>query len=204
MFLNYNEDKVIDGILSVGVGLINFSYKSRVFYNTNSNIISKTNFKNKNNNEISELIEDYFIFSSIRKSKVFKSLNSLFLFKDSYNDFELSYYLNFDFKSSLYHNLTSVMLDSLGKTMVNAFLNELDNQYKCMLKNNIDNKTLSLIQRLISLNLMNNNDLNYIIENYNYNAELKHKLEFYAKNAILDNNYFLNIMAKDIKKDIYI
>lgn len=188
-------NKIEEGLLTIGIGMINFEYSSYVLQ-TDKMIYSIVD--NESSNIFSKL-ESIWEFNDTTNSKHFENINNQnqkLNNKINLNNKELEanqnskendkitvkYTVSFDFKDSIYKHLSHLIVNNLSSKLVNIFLKQMneinENKQNCKVA-----------------------DLKYQIE-YIDNEDLKRSLKIIYDNNLIDEKRINNLLNKIQKRSL--
>ena len=141
--------------------------------------------------------EHDYILSVTKNNKVFNNLTSLLLFEEKSNDeILIKYSVDFEFKSKIYSTLANLVLDSLGESMVEAYLAKADKEF-LMINNEKDLENYHFLTKCHIKGIFNKNEIK-LIKSRLLNEPYMIKLSFYRKDCIFESNAYINIMRNDL------
>lgn len=175
--LKYGNNEIREGVLSVGFGIINITYSSYVFSDFDS-----------------------FVLSKAVNSQVFEEMSSLWKFKDAGElGSEVTYSISFQYRKKIYENLTSLILESLGATMVDKFMIRLENEMK---ENNhiSDCKYTNFFNDLAVRHVISQKEKAKLVSRLKADERIKYLADYYIQNSINESKSYSSIMAEDLTK----
>jgi ribosome-associated toxin RatA of RatAB toxin-antitoxin module len=194
----FNLDSIEEGVLVVGLGVINFSYSSIVVYNKPNFVFSTVD---EGSSIFSKLESIWEINDIISNPHNLNSVNT-----NCSDSIEVNYQIKFEFKSSIYKNLTEVVLNNMGKLLMESFLKRLESQYNESIKNQddfgIDSNIINFLRNCEIKGIVSAKELSRIKQNLkseyyrDYYSKIIYNL---IKNSLLDNKYYLNHVEKELR-----